>query len=506
VCCESDEFPYFPQVLPDEDGWSGWDDFRPETIEETKRRLASVEKEIARLFREGEERRILDDAEILGRMLKTLREQFDEVRFHETQPTFHLTVLATGLASSLGDPDPEGWRLRAGTAPSFLSRAREALTDMPQRFRDQGMEMTGDIRSWLRSLGRDGQELEPIVSELGRFEEFLRDAQTKDFYLLPPGTVERIVREHIGCGAGTDEVRDVIVEEIRETAGILDSSGGTADSGRGRDGTFPRGSTPEIPAGGMLEIYGKEAENLLRHCLGIGIVPEDLSENSPLEIAPLPPYLKAIRAASAYSFTPGHPTHKGTFYVVPREGPWIDNREELAEYRMLSAHETWPGHHLLDSWRWHHAPPLRRPLEFPLFYEGWACFAEELMRLTGYFSEPRDRHLLAKRRHRRAVRGLVDLDLQAGRIGEDAATGRLTDAGFPREVAASVVGKYALRPGYQVCYTFGLRRFLDLHARYGAGEERRFVRTVLSGGETGFDRVEEALRAEFGSPPGIPER
>ena len=118
-------------------------------------------------------------------------------------------------------------------------------------------------------------------------------------------------------------------------------------------------------------------------------MPEDLSENSPLEIAPLPPYLKAIRAASAYSFTPGHPTHKGTFYVVPREGPWIDNREELAEYRMLSAHETWPGHHLLDSWRWHHAPPLRRPLEFPLFYEGWACFAEEMMRLTGYFSEPR---------------------------------------------------------------------------------------------------------------------
>jgi len=256
----------------------------------------------------------------------------------------------------------------------------------------------------------------------------------------------------------------------------------------------------------MLGIYGKEAGNLLWHCLGFGIVPEDLSASSPLRIAPLPPYLKAIRAASAYSFTPGHPTHMGTFYVVPREGPWIDNREELAEYRMLSAHETWPGHHLLDSWRWHHAPPLRRPLEFPLFYEGWACFAEELMRLTGYFSGPLDRRLLAKRRHRRAVRGLVDLDLQTGRIGEDAAAGRLADAGFPREVAASVVGKYALRPGYQVCYTFGLRRFLDLHARYGAGEERRFVRTVLSGGETGFDRVEEALRAEFGSPPGIPER
>jgi len=396
--------------------------------------------------------------------------------------------------------------MRAGAAPSFLSRARETLRGIPLRFRDQGMEMIGDIRSWFGTLARDGKDLAPIVSELDRFEDFLRNARTKGRYLLPPGTVERIVREHIGCGAGTDEVRDVIAEEIRETAGFPDSSGGAADSGRGRDETFLPGFPPEIPTGGMLEIYGKEAENLLHHCLGIGIVPEDLSAVSPLRVAPLPPYLKAIRAASAYSFTPGHPTRKGTFFVVPREGPWIDNREELAEYRMLSAHETWPGHHLLDSWRWNHAPPLRRPLEFPLFYEGWACFAEELMRITGYFSGPRDRHHLAKRRHRRAVRGLIDLDLQSGRIGEDAAAGRLVQAGFPREVAASVVGKYALRPGYQVCYTFGLRRFLGLHARYGAGEENRFVRTVLSGGETGFDRVEEALRAEFGPPPGIPER
>jgi len=498
VCCGSDEFFYFPQVLPAEDGWTGWDDFHPDTIEEVKTRLSSFENGIAHLSRQSEDRELLADAGILDRIVRTLREQFEEVRFHRTQPTFHLTVLSTGLASCLGDPDPGAWAARAGTVPAFLSQAREALTEMPRMFRDRGLEMVGDITAWLRTLGADGKELAPVASELERFGDFLRTAGTRERYLLPPETLESIVRDHIGCGAGTAEVRDAIVEELRETAGILDTECGDSFPGRGREEALRKAPSPRIPADGVTGIYGTEAENLLRHCSRIGIVPEGLAAASPLRVAPLPPYLRAIRAASAYSFTPGRPMQGGTFYVVSREGPWIDNREELAEYRMLAAHETWPGHHLLDSWRWHFVAPLRRPVELPLFYEGWACFAEELMRITGYFSGPLDRLLLARRRHRRAVRGLVELDLQAGRIGEDSAAARLVDAGFPRDVAASVVGKYALRPGYQICYTFGLRRFLDLHARYGAGREKRFVRTVLSGGETGFDRVEEALHAEFG--------
>ena len=500
VCCESDEFFYFPQVLPAGEDRDGWDDFRPEKIEEVTKRLSLVENEIALLSRLNSDRELLTDAGILGRVVKTLREQIGEVRFHETQPTFHLTILSVSLASSLGDPDPESWRGRAGTVPLFLSRAREALSDMPRRFRDQGLEMIGDITAWLRSLDVEEKDRVPVFRALEQFGEFLRNAPTRDRYLLPPETFESVVREHLGCFVGTAEVRDALLEEIHETAGIMDAACETIVPGRSREEAVRTILPPEVPAGGLLEMYGREAENLRLHCTGIGIVPEDLAAISPLRISHLPPYLKTIRAASAYSFTPGDPSRRGTFYVAPREGPWIDSREELVDYRMLAAHETYPGHHLLDSWRWHLAPPLRRPVELPLFYEGWACFAEELMRSTGYFSGPVDRFLLARRRYRRAVRGLVDLDLQTGRIGEDAAVGRLAEAGFPRTVAASVVRKYALNPGYQVCYTFGLKGFLDLHAQYGAGKENRFVRSVLSGGEIGFNRVEQALRAEFGSP------
>ena len=71
---------------------------------------------------------------------------------------------------------------------------------------------------------------------------------------------------------------------------------------------------------------------------------------------------------------------------------------------MTTAHETWPGHHLLDISRWCLDRPLRRSLEHPLFYEGWACFAEEMTARTGYFADPWDRFILAQRRLRRRPR------------------------------------------------------------------------------------------------------
>ncbi|MDX1815189.1 MAG: DUF885 family protein, partial [Thermodesulfobacteriota bacterium] len=328
-------------------------------------------------------------------------------------------------------------------------------------------------------------------------------AGTGSDYLLPPEIVARIVTEHIGCGVGPAEVRDAIRQEIGGTDRFMEDVCRRFFPGNHWREAVRKIPPPVMPKEGPLPIYREAAEDLLRHCIGAGIVPEDLPRRCPLRVATLPPYLRAIRAASAYSFTPGNPAQKGTFYIVPPDGSWDDSREDLADYRMLTAHEAYPGHHLLDSWRWEYVSPVRRPVETPLFYEGWACFAEELMRLTGHFSAPGDLLMLAKRRYRRAVRGLVDLDLQTGGQDLRSAADLLAESGFTRDAASAAVAKYALRPGYQVCYTFGLGRFLGLYERYGTQDVTRFVETVLSGGEIGFAHVEAALRRRFGgSSPG----
>ena len=500
VCCGSDEFFYFPQVVPPSDRRSGWDDFSTIRIEDAKRRLSAWESGAGLLAGAAADREEREDAAVLHRLLRTLREQLEEVRFHETQPTFHLTVLCTGLAAALGSGDREAWGNRVRTAPAFLARARETLAGMPRPFRDLGAAMVADAHAWLRTLDPRGEDLARLNSALARFGEFLGNARVKDRFLLPPGVFGRVVRDHIGCAAGADEVREAIVEELRETAGILDGTcAGKMPGGDWREAirSLP---PPELSGGDLLKKYAEEIDGLLEHCLGIGIVPSDLPGAVPLSVRPLPPYLRAVRAASSYAFTPGDAGGSGTFHVVLSEGSGDGPREDPADIRMLAAHETWPGHHLLDSRRWRHSSPVRRSVELPLFYEGWACFAEELMRFTGYFSGPDDLLILARRRHRRAVRGLIDLDLQTGALDPGSAAALLARTGIPPAAAASAVAKYALRPGYQVCYSLGLRRFLDLYARYGEGGAGRFAGAVLSGGETGFDLVEDALRRAARDP------
>jgi uncharacterized protein (DUF885 family) len=160
---------------------------------------------------------------------------------------------------------------------------------------------------------------------------------------------------------------------------------------------------------------------------------------------------------------------------------------------MLVAHETYPGHHLLDVHRWSLPKQIRRVVERPLFYEGWACFAEELIRRTGYLHTPQDRWLLARRRLWRAIRGQVDLGLQTGRLDLSSAARRLAETGMNLDDARSAVRKYPLNPGYQSCYTAGVRGFLDLYERYGRSNLPSFVATVLGQGEIGFENLEKVF-------------
>ena len=116
------------------------------------------------------------------------------------------------------------------------------------------------------------------------------------------------------------------------------------------------------------------------------------------------------------------------------------------------------------------------------------------MRLTGYFSEPGDQLLLAKRRLQRAMRGKVDIGLQTGTMNISTATRYLKETGISTEQAMSSVRKYTLNPGYQLCYTLGLRRFLDLFERYGRDNLQNFVQTVLAQGEIHFTDLEKILQ------------
>jgi uncharacterized protein (DUF885 family) len=119
------------------------------------------------------------------------------------------------------------------------------------------------------------------------------------------------------------------------------------------------------------------------------------------------------------------------------------------------------------------------------------------MRQTGYFNSPGERLLVARRRLWRAIRGKVDIGLQTGAMDLKMAAGYLGKTGVVVKDAISVVRKYPLNPGYQLCYTIGLHRFLDLYQRHGQQNLKNFVAAVLCRGEIDFKDLEYALRLNF---------
>jgi len=483
VCCVSDEFYYFPQVLPARRDWSVWDDFSAEHIGELAGRLEGWEER-------AEREEASTDRSALLHSLRTLREQFIGAGLHRLQPTWHLTVAGAGLMEAVESDDPRALPARISSLPAFLARALRCLEAVPALFLEQGVKMVPDLLGWMRALRREGKETEDAEMALVGFAAALRKKKAVSSFLLHPDLPERIVTAHLGWAGGIDGGLAEIREEIREMEEILEEE--TARLAPGKSWIRAARGIPreETEGGDILGLYRREVGRLEEVCRDAGLIPRHLPAGGLLRVEAVPSFLAAVRASDSYGAAPGYPARGGTFFVL-RRGRGGKGRS--VEYRMTSAHETWPGHHLLDYSRWSLENPLRRPLERPLFYEGWACFAEELVFRSGGWQGAWDRFVLARRRLKRAARGLVDLGLQTGRMTLDEAAASLESASFTSAEARSAVPKYALRPGYQVCYTLGLRRFLTLFDTFG-GETGSFVSTVLAGGEVGFDDLGKALQ------------
>ena len=116
ICAASDEFYYFPQLLPAERDWRRWDDYSEMAVDEFTERLTAWEKRLA----DGEG--LLEsagdrvDARALRGALVTLGEQLSSIGSHRTQPSYPLTIVGIGLAEAIGSGNPDALAERtAGT-------------------------------------------------------------------------------------------------------------------------------------------------------------------------------------------------------------------------------------------------------------------------------------------------------------------------------------------------------------------------------------------------------
>jgi len=500
VACSSDEFYYFPQVRAAEPVWSAWDRFCPETVAEVAEGLSAWEYELEEIDRSRPAPELQADINLLRGLVRTLREQLSEVRGWEFQPSLYLTLAGIGLAEAMEAEDPAAKHERAGNLHLFLDQAGRNLNGVPELFRDIGLEMVRDTGQFFLLLKERLPELRTAIDALDRFEQRLKSVSTRADFRLPQEMAERVFQSHIGCGLDLEQIGRVLDREESEMRQVLEQEAARLGPGRAGTATTPRpwlkvyGSIPgpSMGEGGAIGLFRNEVAAMGRHCLEQGLIQKELFLSCPVSVEPMPDFLAAIRTGASYSIPPRHPPRGGTFHVARQVGAGA-RAGFLREYRMTCAHEAYPGHHLLDASRWSLPQPLGRAIERPIFYEGWACFAEEIMRLTGYFSQRYDRLLLARRRLTHAVRARVDVGLQTGSMNIEEAAACLQSTGISGERALTLARNYTLNPGYQLCYTLGLRRFLELSEQYGRGRLAGFVRTVLGQGEIQFADLAQVL-------------
>lgn len=490
VCLSSDEFHFFPQYRPQQPKWSQWDDFSSDAVHQFLKRASKWVEALERLRPHQPGSTIDVDVDLLQKMLITLQEQIGEVRPQKNQPTFYLTIISIGLAEAL-EVSEAAFNQRLVGLPAIIQTAVANLEKVPAVFRELGIGMIARIKQWMELLPLSDVAKRTVLDALEGFDQHLKTAGTAGDFRLPQDLYARIADHHMGCRMGLEEIARHLDREIEETAHLLIQSAARISPGKPWLAVYHDLPEPEADPNDAAAPYREVIARLKRHCLDRGIIVEKETAGCDVEIQTIPEHMMPVRANAAYSMPPGHPPRGGVFYILPL------NRQVLPrDMIQLAAHETFPGHHLLDTHRWRLEKPMRRSLEFPIFYEGWASFAEEILFDTGFFGGPVDRLLMAKRRFWRAHRGRADLRIHTGRCSLEEAAMSLAEIGLASlDQARAMVRRYALKPGYQLAYAIGRRKFHRLYRAYlGQGHtSAQFVRQVLGPGEIGFDHLAAKL-------------
>jgi hypothetical protein len=396
--------------------------------------------------------------------------------------------MGIGLAEAI-EAGPRPFQERLQGLPGFIDVAIRNLKQVPRLFQRLGLEMLERLQDWLNSVPGGDDAMVEAKSALAKLVTHLEQVPTAGEMLPAVEVYARIADAHIGTRLSLEELALELDHEIDTTTALCRRHADLVGPGRPWQkviSTLPAPDQQILPS----EHYRRAVEALVRHCVEHGLAPPELPIQCPVAVRAIPDYMRPVRSNAAFSAVPGHPARGGTFYIENVVGTPVPS-----DFRLLAAHETYPGHHLLDSSRWDLPRPVRRPIEFPLFYEGWASFSEELLFETGFFSGPVNQLLMAKRRFWRALRGRVDLNIHTRRQRLSEAAAFLEAHGITPRRARAMVARYTLKPGYQLAYAIGRRKFRRLYDQFNHRDRAAaFTRIVLSQGEIEFDQLESQLK------------
>jgi uncharacterized protein (DUF885 family) len=421
-------------------------------------------------------------------------------------------------------PEPELVRdaaLRLRALPEALGHGRRNLVPelVPPVFVDRaiGQARAGAryVRELLPTEVRD-PALRPVLAgagaaagaaldEFAGFLEELRGRATGGF-AIGETRYGRLLREkeHVALDAGELHTRgraeyERLAAELGELAGQVAGHADWAAVVRDLNRDHPR--SPEA----MRLAYADWTEQARAFLRARQLV--TLPEGEACLVVPSPPFQRPVLAVASYSSPPPFsPSRLGHFFVPfpPEDASPEDVRQRLennsyAGIPTTAVHEAYPGHH------WHlvtakaHPSALRRTFRTPYFSEGWALYAEHMMREQGFFVDPRHELFQVEALLFRAARIVVDTSLHAGEMTLDDARRFMEErANLTLPTARAEVARYAAWPTQASAYLVGCLEILAIR-------DRHLARTRLTGVAALRD-FHDRLAGSGGLPPALAER
>ena len=515
VMCASDEFHFVPRAAEANRYYGRLEDFDAGALEECVAALSEFRDEFES-FHSVTEATLEEviDLELLKASVSGVLQEFARTRSWRHNPLLYLKVAFIGLDHALTKPSEspqerlERSRSRLGAIPRLLRQGMENLGEVPQTYHLASLHMAEDCERFLFEVGhvvshREGgliPGLEKARFALRRFSDYLLSITpaADEEFRAPP--VEIILKDQFRSLKTLPEVFEIAGAEWRECLGQLKELGKQIDGRKSWQEIYHTYMPEEVGDLDTLSLYRQEMESLKGFFEGRGF--GEMNTPGLPEIRPTPTYLQSVRSSASFSaaFTKDD-REKDLFYISTQlperrseESSELLRNRLHREYRFLTAHETFPGHFLLDSTRRRLANPIRAQIESPLFYEGWAYYVESLLTEYGYVKNPVEYLVDWKRRLWRAARCRIDVGLNTGLLSMEGAMELLTEAGFSREEAKHQIDRFRLNPGYQLCYSLGRHEIVRLAKIYGERMGReQFHRNLLTGGEIPFHLVEKRL-------------
>jgi uncharacterized protein (DUF885 family) len=206
-----------------------------------------------------------------------------------------------------------------------------------------------------------------------------------------------------------------------------------------------------------------------------------------------------IPFAAYLSPSPKDPDQVGYYYVTPVTDDDLLREHNWVGLENTSVHESYPGHHLQFSMA--NSIPAASTLprlmnESAVFYEGWALYCEQLMQEQGFLKSKEHRFVMLKDRLWRALRIIIDVKTQTGKMTYDEAADLMVrELHFPRAQACADLNWYSQSPSGPMGYALGwsiINRLRDQERRRLGSKFslRGFHDKLLSAGSISLPLVE----------------